>query len=85
MSRADELAGLYRDIFEIDARGAALLEDLVARFARAKVYTDGGIDAVLKTYHANGQRSVVDHILTQINKANGVREDRLPIEGEPDE
>lgn len=65
---------LYRDIFEQDQRGAAILEDLVARFGRARVTTAGGIDAVLATYRDAGQRQVVDHILLQINRANGVRD-----------
>lgn len=65
---------LYRDIFEADQRGAAILEDLVARFGRARVTTAGGIDAVLQTYRDAGQRQVVDHILVQINKANGIRD-----------
>jgi hypothetical protein len=62
---------LYADIFEDDARGAAILDDLVARFSRPAT-TKGGIDAVLQTYHALGQRSVVDWIVAQINRAHGV-------------
>lgn len=78
----NDLSVLYRDIFEQDRRGAAILDDLVTRFGRARVHTDGGIDAVLKTFHANGQRHVVDYVLTQINKANGVNEDREPQESD---
>lgn len=61
----------YADIFEDDTRGAAILEDLVRRFSRPTV-TKGGIDAVLETYHRAGQRSVVDWIVAQINRAHGV-------------
>ncbi len=62
---------LYKEIFEDDRRGAAILEDLIQRFARPAV-TTGGIDAILKTYQRDGMRSVVEHITNQINRANGV-------------
>lgn len=78
----EDLSALYRDIFELDRRGAALLEDLVARFGGGRVYTEGGIDAVLKTYEAGAQRKVVDYILAQINKANGAPDPQPPEEGD---
>lgn len=62
---------VYKAIFEDDRRGQAILEDLVNRFARPAV-TEGGIDAVLKTYHRAGMRQVCEFIATQINRANGV-------------
>jgi hypothetical protein len=62
---------LYKELFEDDRRGAAILEDLTRRFARPAV-TTGGIDAVLQTYHRDGMRRVVEFIVTQINRANGV-------------
>lgn len=68
-------ASLYRDVFEVDRRGAAVLEDLIQRFGHTRVHVDGGIDAVLKTYRAAAHREVLDHILRQINKANGLPED----------
>ena len=64
-------ASVYREIFEDDRRGAAILEDLTMRFARPAV-TSGGIDAVLQTYHRDGMRRVIEHIVAQINRANGV-------------
>ncbi|NYH99597.1 hypothetical protein [Cupriavidus plantarum] len=64
---------LYKQIFEDDRRGAALLEDLTNRFARPAV-TTGGIDAVLQTYHRDGARRALEYIVTQINRANGVRD-----------
>ncbi|MFY3552923.1 hypothetical protein [Achromobacter insolitus] len=64
-------ASVYKEIFEDDRRGAAILEDLTMRFARPAV-TSGGIDAVLQTYHRDGMRRVIEHIVTQINRANGV-------------
>lgn len=60
---------LYRAIFEQDKRGEAL----VRRFSRPAV-TQGGIDAVLQTYHRMGAQAVIQHIVQQINLANGVGE-----------
>lgn len=61
----------YRRLFEDNADGIAVLDDLIARFTRPQVST-GGIDAVLATYERGGMRKVLDHILGQINKAHGV-------------
>lgn len=72
-------AELYRQIFEVDKRGAALLEDMVVRFSKP-ASTDGGIDAVLKTYHRMGQNSVVQYIVSQLNRANNVPD---TLENEP--
>lgn len=74
------LAGLYRDLFEIDKRGQAIYEDLYRKFAApAKVHTKGGIDAILQTYRAAAHREVIEHIVRQINVANGAE----PPEDEP--
>ncbi|WP_028354775.1 hypothetical protein [Bordetella petrii] len=62
---------LYKQIFEDDRRGAAILDELMDRFARPAV-TTGGIDAILQTYHRDGMRRVVEFIVSQINRANGV-------------
>lgn len=71
-SRVDPL--MYARVFENHAEGVLILEDLVRRFHRpAKL--EGGIDAVLTTYHREGARSVVDFIVAQINRANGVNTD----------
>lgn len=64
-------AQLYKAVFEDDLRGAAILEHLTQAFARPPV-TSGGIDAVLQTYERGGQRKVLDFIVNQINRANGV-------------
>ena len=70
--RARQLAGFYRDIFEVDARGQAIYEDLYRRFAsKAKVHTAGGIDAVLRTYQDAAHREVIEHIVRMVNLANG--------------
>lgn len=73
MNDPDALDGLYRDIFETDARGAAILEDLHARFGSPKVVTVGGIDAVLQTYSSTAKSTVIAYILNRIAKANGER------------
>lgn len=76
-----ELDSLYLDIFEADARGAAILDDLHTRFGMPKVVTTGGIDAVLQTYSSTAKSTVVFHILNRIARAKGDR----PINMEPDE
>lgn len=64
-------AETYRAIFETDKRGAAILEDLTRLFSKP-ASVSGGIDAVLKTYLHMGEHKVIQHILQQINRANGV-------------
>ena len=72
MTDPDELDRLYLDIFETDQRGSAIFEDLFRRFGRGGVVTDGGIDAVLKTYQRAARREVLDYIVTRCNRARGV-------------
>jgi hypothetical protein len=75
MTERERLAGIYRDIFEVDARGQAIYDDLYKRFgASAKVHTDGGIDAVLKTYKDAAQRSVIEYIVRMVNIGNGAED-----------
>ena len=61
----------YAALFEDDKRGAAILEHLTLTFARPAV-VKGGIDAVLETYQRDGQRRVLEFIVSQINRAHGV-------------
>ncbi len=70
---------LYRQLFEVDVRGQAILEHLTQLFCKGAV-TSGGIDAVLQTFHRQGAQSVVNHILQQINQANNV-----PTTGDQDD
>lgn len=73
------LAGLYRDLFEVDRRGQEVFADLYKRFfAHARIHTDGGVDAVLKTYRDASRREVVQHIVNQINAANGAADEEAP-------
>lgn len=62
---------MFKELFEDNATGRIVLEALIVRFTRPPV-TDGGIDAVLKTFNRAGQRMPLDFIVTQINRANGV-------------
>lgn len=79
------LAGLYRDIFETDGRGQEVFADLYRRFfAHAKIHTDGGVDAVLKTYRDASRREVVQHIVNQINMANGAADEAPQQQGDDD-
>ena len=68
------LQQLYLDVFETDARGAAIFEDLYRKFVKAQpsVVTDGGIDAVLKTYQRAAHRQVLDYITKMCNAGRGV-------------
>ena len=60
---------VYARVFEGHAEGTLILAELVRVFAKpAKL--EGGIDAILLTYHRDGQRSVVEFIVNQINRAN---------------
>lgn len=71
---------MFKELFEDNRTGQLVLEHLVSRFSKNAV-TDGGIDAVLKTYLRVGERRPIDYILTQINRANGVPDPQ----GEDDE
>lgn len=81
----DDIAALYLAVFEDDRRGAAILDDLHARFGTPKVTTDGGIDAVLKTYTSTAKSTVVAYILNRIAQAKGERSlgPVDPEEGDP--
>lgn len=73
---------LFHDIFEVDRRGAEVFEVLYRRFAgAARVHTDGGIDAVLKTYRDSAHREVIEFIVMRCNRARGVVDESTP---EPD-
>lgn len=68
----EQVAAMFKRVFEDHHEGRLCLDLLVRRFARNAV-TTGGIDAVLKTYQQDGSRKVLDHIVNQINTANGLR------------
>jgi hypothetical protein len=70
-------ASEYAHLFESKA-GQLVLEDLVNRFA-GSTYVRGGLEAQRETDFRSGRRAVIEHILTQINRANGAEQ---PEEGE---
>lgn len=67
---------MFRRVFEDSHEGAAVLDYLVRRFGRPAV-TKGGIDAILQTYHNDGARQVLDHIINKINQSNGVHNESV--------
>jgi hypothetical protein len=64
----------YKRIFEEMPGGQQVLDELTRRFGR-EAYVKGGTDGDRETCYRAGQRSVLDFILMQINKADGVDDD----------
>ena len=62
---------MFKELFEDHPTGRIVLEHLIVKFTRPAV-TEGGIDAVLKTYLRQGTRMPLDYIMNQINRAHGV-------------
>lgn len=62
-------AAEYAVLFE-SKTGQLVLEDLVNKFG-GSTYVRGGLEAQRETDYRAGRRAVVEHILTQINRANG--------------
>lgn len=60
----------YAATFEGNPRGARVLEDLMARFGGV-IYVKGGLEGDRETCYRAGSRRVLDHVLAQINRANG--------------
>jgi hypothetical protein len=66
-------ADSYQRLFErTGVDGDAVLEDLLRRFSSKETYVQGGQDAERHSCYLAGQRSVMDYVLTQINKAKGL-------------
>lgn len=63
----------YKVLFQDMPGGEAILNDLINRFSLPPSFDEH--NAEIKTYYRAGQRSVVDFILSRINRANGVNED----------
>lgn len=57
----------YRLIFQDHRVGKKILEELEKRFRQPPV-TDGGIDAVLKTYTRMGEANVIAFIQSMIER-----------------
>ncbi len=62
----------YQDLFEKNPYGQIILDDLVSRFSLPPSFDEH--NAEIKTYYRAGQRSVIDFILSRINRANGVQD-----------
>jgi hypothetical protein len=65
----------YALIFEVNRTGQKVLDDLIKRFANKQRKGNEGINRILDTFEYQGQRNVLDFIVNQINKANGVNDD----------
>jgi len=61
---------MYARVFEGHHEGALILEDLTRRFGGA-LFVKGGEKGRRETDWRLGRRAVLDHILSQINQANG--------------
>ncbi len=78
--------GVFLDLFEVDQRGAEVFEVLYQRFgSAARVYTEGGIDAVLKTYRAAAHREVIDYIVRRCNRARGIVDEPPPANNQTED
>lgn len=64
----------FKRIFEEMPGGQPVLEELTRRFGRAS-YVAGGTEGDRETCYRAGQRSVLDFILREINRADGVEDD----------
>jgi hypothetical protein len=74
-------ADTYKRLFErtgID--GAAVLEDLMRRFSSQPTYVRGGQEAEREGCFRAGQRSVIEYMIKQINKANGVTDETSDLD-----
>lgn len=65
-----QMAEAYRQVFEVNVTGQRVFLHLSKMFAKPPDLT-GGPDALLVTYVRAAQREVLDHILRQIDVANG--------------
>lgn len=79
-NKVDELS--YKEIFDLNKDGEAILDDLIKRFMR-NPYVQGGQEAERESCYRAGQNSVIQHILKQINRADGV--DDEPTQDDDDE
>ena len=62
-------AETYRNLFDIDVNGVRVLEHLTQIFCKS-TYVRGGQEAERESCFRAGERSVVEFIIKQINRAN---------------
>ena len=65
---------VYARVFEGHHEGVLILEDLTRRFGGA-LFVKGGEEGRRQTDFNLGRRSVLDHIISQINQAHDVPPD----------
>ncbi len=78
MGRVDPV--VYKQVFEDNPQGAAILEELLGMFA-ANLWVKGGRSAERETSRRLGNFEVVNFINTKINRAHGIPDpnsDELP-------
>lgn len=68
---SEATAESYQRLFEQNADGRAVLEDLMRRFSAQPCFI-AGADGDRVTCYRLGQRAVIEHVVNQINMANGV-------------
>jgi len=65
----------YQYLFELSGSvGERVLSDLMRRFSTQDTYVRGGHEAERESCYRAGRRSVVEHLVKQINLANGVKD-----------
>lgn len=69
----------YKLVFEDSLAGQAVLEDLIARFGQAP-YVPGGHEGDRETCFRAGRFAVVNYVLAQINRSNGVNDETENVE-----
>ena len=62
-------AATYRNLFDLDVNGVRVLEHLTQIFCKS-TYVRGGQEAERESCFRAGERSVVEFIIKQINRAN---------------
>lgn len=68
---SEATADSYQRLFEQNADGRAVLEDLMRRFSAPQPFVPGA-DGERETCYRLGKRAVIEHVVNQINMANGV-------------
>jgi hypothetical protein len=69
----------YKLVFEDSLAGQAVLEDLIARFGGAP-YVKGGHEGDRETCFRAGKLEVVNFVVAQINRSNGVNDETQNVE-----
>ena len=64
----DNMAGLYRRLFQDNPDGVKVLEDLNRRFHDCQIWVEGGVDGSRETDYRLGKRDVIRYIFTRIGQ-----------------